>query len=209
MPLSLFTQMAIVIVALFSAPLVEPRRVLAQDQEPPCPAYVIEGSIGMAPLDDAEAPRMASVYVHTTGQPLANRQVVATFSDASGSAIGEPAVLVTDAGGRAAVEVPPTAESVNFVGESPDSPGCAGEGDSDPRVLLEIVPVIGPTADLPDGPPVADGPDEVLAKTGPVSDVIALASLLLLAFGAAVGTGRGRRRALSAGARGVKTPISR
>lgn len=179
-------------------------RVYAQDQVPPCPAYVIEGSIG-APTPEASDPvRMASVYVHATGQPLVDRQVVATFSDASGSAIGEPAVLVTDADGRAEVAVPPSAESVNFVSEAPDSAGCAGEDGSDPRVLLEIIPVAAPTADVPDGVPVEDGSDEALARTGPVSDGIALASLLLLAFGAAVGTGRGRRRALSAASHGVK-----
>jgi hypothetical protein len=204
MPYAIASQISVLIIGAITAAIVEPVRVVAQDQAPPCPAYVIEGSIGTAPLDGSDSRRTASVYVHTTGQPLPNRQVVATFSDPSGSAIGEPAILVTDAGGRAEVDVPPTAESVNFVGESPNSPGCAGDGDSDPRVLLEIVPVIGPAADLPDGAPVADGPDEVLAKTGPVSDVIALASLLLLAFGAAVGTGRGRRRALSAQTRGVK-----
>lgn len=185
-----------------------PTRVMAQDQPAPCPAYVIEGSISPPVAGGSSSERMASVYVHTSGEPLADRQVVATFSDASGSAIGEPMVLVTNAGGRAEVQVPQTAESVNFIAETPDTPSCLGEGDDDPRVLLEILPIEVPAAEVPDGVPVPDGGQD-LAETGPVTDVIALASLLLLAFGAAVGTGRGRRRALSTPSHGVKPGIRR
>lgn len=170
-----------------------PPIVKAQDQAPPCPAYVIEGTIGTQPPEGSPSVRTASVYVHATGTPLPSRQVIATFADASGATIGEPAVLVTDAGGRADVDVPESAESVNFVAETPDGPGCTGEDGADPRVLLEIVPVSSLT---PDGP-VTPGRDDELASTGPLSEVIALASLLLLAFGAAVGTGRGRRRVLA------------
>lgn len=180
----------------------------AQDQAPPCPAYVIEGTIGTVPADASDSARTASVYVHATGDPLSNRQVIATFSDAAGAAIGEPSILVTDSGGRAQVAVPESAESVNFVAESPDGPGCIGNDGSDPRVLLEIVPVGTPTGDRPGDPPVPE-PEDVLAKTGPVSDVIALASLLLLAFGASVGTGRGRRRALARASGGVKRRFPR
>lgn len=180
----------------------------AQDQAPPCPAYVIEGTIGTVAPDEPETARVASVYVHATGEPLSERQVIATFSDSSGAAIGEPEILVTDSGGRAEVAVPDSADSVNFVAETPDAPGCIGEDGTDPRVLLEIVPVRSPT-----GEPIADPgvpqPEEALAKTGPVSDVIALASLLLMALGASVGTGRGRRRAIAGMGRGVKRRFPR
>lgn len=170
-------------------------RVGAQDQAPPCPEYVIEGTIGASEAG-AGGGRTASAYVHLSGEPVGNHQVIATFSDAAGAAIGEPSVLVTDAGGRTHVPVPESAESVNFVAESTNVPGCSGEKSPDPRVLLEIVPIR-----LPEGASseaaVGGEPEEILARTGPVSDAIALASLLLLAFGAAVGTGRGRRRALA------------
>ena len=169
-------------------------QVEAQDQAPPCPEYVIEGTIGASEIDPDG--RTASAYVHLSGAPVANHQVIATFSDAAGAAIGEPSVLVTDAGGRTHVAVPESAESVNFVAESTNVPGCSGEESPDPRVLLEIVPVGLPGTGTPDGPAVPE-PEEVLARTGPVSDAIALASLLLLAFGAAVGTGKGRRRAIA------------
>jgi hypothetical protein len=169
-------------------------QVQAQDQAPPCPEYVIEGTIGTSETDPDG--RTASAYVHLSGAPVANHQVIATFSDAAGAAIGEPSVLVTDAGGRTHVAVPESAESVNFEAESTNVPGCSGEESPDPRVLLEIVPVGLPSTGAPDGPAVPE-PEEVLARTGPVSDAIALASLLLLAFGAAVGTGKGRRRAIA------------
>lgn len=170
-------------------------RVGAQDQAPPCPEYVIEGTIG-ASESGPESGRTASAYVHLSGTPVVNHQVIATFSDAAGAAIGEPSVLVTDAGGRTHVTVPESADSVNFVAESTNVPGCSGEESPDPRVLLEIVPIGLPEGASPEGP-VSGEPEENLAKTGPVSDAIALASLLLLAFGAAVGSGRGRRRALA------------
>ncbi|MFM8855743.1 MAG: hypothetical protein ACKOI2_00785 [Actinomycetota bacterium] len=172
-------------------------QVGAQDQAPPCPEYVIEGTIG-ASDSGPEGARTASAYVHLSGTPVVNHQVIATFSDAAGAAIGEPSVLVTDAGGRTHVTVPESAESVNFVAESTNVPGCSGEESPDPRVLLEIVPTGLSDGSSPEGP-VNGEPEEILAKTGPVSDAIALASLLLLAFGAAVGTGRGRRRALAGG----------
>lgn len=177
---------------------------LAQDQAPPCPAYVIEGTIDSTSQDGSVTHRFASAYLHTTGVPLPSRQVIASFANASGSAVGEPVILVTDSGGRARVTVPASAESVNFVAESPDGPGCSGADGGDPRVLLEIVPtgVGAPGGGDPN-------PEEVLARTGPVSDVIALISLLLLAFGAAVGTGRGRRRALDIAAQGAKRGSSR
>lgn len=180
-------------------------QVGAQDQAPPCPEYVIEGTIGSSE-SGPEGVRTASAYVHLSGTPVDNHQVIATFSDAAGAAIGEPSILVTDAGGRTNVTVPESAESVNFVAESTSVPGCSGEESPDPRVLLEIVPVGSPGSATPEGPP-SDDPEEILAKTGPVSDAIALASLLLLAFGAAVGTGRGRRRALAG--RGVKRRFPR
>lgn len=180
----------------------------AQDQAPPCPAYVIEGTIGSVPSDATDSTRTASVYVHATGDPVSNQQVIATFSDAAGAAIGEPSILVTDSAGRADVAVPDSAESVNFVAESPDGPGCIGDDGADPRVLLEIVPV-GATPDNRPGAPAAPEPEDGLAKTGPVTDVIALASLLLLAFGASVGTGRGRRRALAGSSGGVKRRFPR
>lgn len=172
--------------------------VSAQDQAPPCPEHVIEGTIDTVAADGGA--RMASAYLHTSGVPVPDHQVIATFSDASGTAIGEPSILVTDAGGRAQVSVPESAESVNFVAESLNVPGCSGDTNPDPRVLLEIVPV-----GMPGGASPGDsGPEEVLAKTGPVSDVIVVSSLLLLAFGAAVGTGKGRRRLLGAAGGGVK-----
>lgn len=185
---------------------ISPSSAHAQDQAPPCAEYVIEGSLepssptNSGDENDVSGSRTASVYVHTTGDAVANVQVIATFADGSGTSIGEPSILVTDAGGRAHVEVPATAESVDFVAESPNGPGCPDANGSDPRVLLEIVPV--------GAAPKTDPKDE-LAKTGPVSDVIVVASLLLLAFGAAVGTGWGRRRALTGPTRGVKRGFSR
>lgn len=181
------------------------RTAVAQDQAPPCPAYAIEGTIGSPTVEGGQTVRTASVYVHASDDPMPSHQVIATFADASGASIGEPAVLITDAGGRAEVAVPPTAESVNFVAETLDAPGCGTGDESDPRVLLEIVPVGASEPDSP-APP---GPDGALARTGPFSEVVALASLLLLAFGAAVGTGRGRRRAIAAADAGAKRGIPR
>lgn len=180
----------------------------AQDQTPPCPEYTIEGTIGTSPPGESSEGRIASVFVHLSGEPVPNHQVIATFSDASGAALGEPSVLVTDAGGRAQIAVPDPAESVNFVAEASSAPGCTGGADGDPRVLLEIVPVGGSAPDVLGTTPPPES-EEVLAKTGPVSDVVALASLLLLAFGAAVGTGRGRRRALAAASGSVKRRFPR
>lgn len=178
----------------------EPSTARAQDQTPPCPEYTIEGTIDPPSSAVGESERTASVYVHAGEEPISSRQVIATFSDPSGTPIGEPSILVTDADGRARVAVPPSADSVNFVSETPDVPGCPSSVGLDPRVLLEIVPVTDPM----EGGPGVDVPEEALAKTGPVSDIVALASLLLLAFGAAVGTGRGRRRSLAGAAHGAK-----
>lgn len=199
----------VVVVGSFLLPMAVSSSVAeAQDQAPPCPAYVLEGTISAPETEGSDTVRTASVYAHTTGEPLANRQVIATFTDASGATVGEPAVLVTDAGGRAEIAVPDSADSVNFVAEAPDAPGCLGEDGADQRVLLEILPVgpppTGPT-EQPDGPPAQD----TLAHTGPVSDVIALASVLLLALGASVGTGRGRRRALARAHGGGKSRFPR
>lgn len=161
----------------------------AQDQIPPCPAYEIEGSIDPPVLGDDGAVRTASAYLHTQDDPLSNHQVIATFTDAEGSVIDEPVILVTDAGGRARIDVPVGAESVDFVAEGPSDLTCSTADGSDPRVLLRIVPASSSGA---------PSPAEELARTGPVTDAVVVLSLLLLAIGASVGTGWGRSRALSA-----------
>ncbi|MFM8846911.1 MAG: hypothetical protein ACKOHN_02535 [Actinomycetota bacterium] len=156
------------------------RPIGAHAEPSPCTTYEVE-----ATSDGATA----EAFVHLAGEPLVGHVVFATFDDAAGGeSVADPVVLSTDGDGRARVELPVGAVSVAFSTESPRSGECVGAG---PAELVVVTARVGaPQADVGD-PLTARPTAENLAVTGPVSPVVAVLAVLMVAAGWVAGRLRG------------------
>lgn len=170
-----------------------------------CTTYQIEGTL--QPLAEVEPGgiRQASVFMHFEGAALDGHIVFVTFTDKYELSLGEPALLTTDAEGRASVNVPAGTTNVAFLTESPQNIGCQESLSGEPTVVTATIPV-QPATDGPiAGGPVSSGPVVMppaslpaspiqnLAYTGPWSPAVLWCAVVALAVGIGVGTGRGRR----------------
>lgn len=170
---------------LLSAPAV------AEVAPDPCPAYEIEGSIEPT-SNDLSAAGLASVYLHTGSEPLADHQVFATFTTQSGEAVGEPVMMTTNSEGRSVVPVPDGATNVSFVAEGPDNPVCVDGADANVALEIAMAGAEVPGEFTPSGLSET-GPDGSLAYTGPVTTGVVAAAVVVGAVGCGVWMGRGRK----------------
>ncbi len=120
----------------------------------------------------------ATAYLHDGDEPLAGHQVFASFAMEPSAPSLAPEVLVTDEDGRASIVLPVGAIGVVF---STESPSTSCDVEAEPEVVTARV-------DRPHRP-------DPLPVTGR-GELVGGAGMLVVAVGAGLVLGRGRRRVI-------------